>query len=444
MKRPTIIIVDDNKGALTALRLLLRPYFQQVVELSDPNQLLETLRVHPEAGCLLLDMNFHSAVNNGNEGLFWLSEVKKASPGLPVVLFTAYAEIDLAVEGMKAGAADFVTKPWDNARLLATLLRAADSQEKKTNTPQKEDSGMYWGQTPAMMKIRQVAERVAPTEANVLITGENGTGKEVLAQWIHAQSGRAKSSMVAVDMGAVAPTLFESELFGHVKGAFTGAGADRRGKLVEANGSTLFLDEVGNLPLEMQPKLLAALQSRRVTPLGANKAVDIDVRLISATNLNVEEATSHGTFREDLLYRLNTITLHLPALRDRQEDILPLAERFLREFAHRYSRECRALSKEAQQRLLSYHWPGNIRQMRHAIERAVIISDGATVEESAFDLPMTIKTPQQISSTTTLAEMEQRMILEAIDRCEGNLSAAANELGITRQTLYNKLKKIKG
>lgn len=433
-----ILVVDDNRGVLTALELLLPRRFEKVTAISSPDHIYEVINSdRPDA--VLLDMNFRSAVNNGNEGLYWLSEIKRVDPDIPVILMTAYAEIDLAVKGIKRGADDFVVKPWDNEKLISRIESVLTHKRKPVSTPDEE---MIWGVSTVMRELRALIEKIAPTDANILITGENGTGKEVLAREIHRLSRRASKNMLAIDMGAVTESLFESELFGHKKGAFTGAIADRKGKLAEASGGTILMDEIANLSLALQSKLLVALQSRKVTPVGGNTPVDIDIRLICATNADIEALVSDGRFREDLLYRINTIHVNLPPLRERRPDIEILAGRFMQEFAQRYNRQCTAISPEAVELLRSYPWPGNVRELRHAVEKAVIVGEGTSLLPSDFSLSaprQTVKT--QTSSESTLAEMERSMIGKAIADCHGNLSAAASRLGITRQTLYNKMRR---
>ena len=404
-----ILVVDDNRSVLSALQLLLKPVFSRIVTLPSPVTLPSALRQEPWQ-VLLLDMNFGAGVNNGGEGLYWLREVKRLCPALPVVLFTAYADIGLAVRGIKEGAADFVVKPWDNQRLIDTLTAAARPAGKAP--AKRQEPMMYWGESPAMQDLRRLVEKVAPTDANILITGENGTGKEMLARELHALSGRRDTEMVTVDMGALTPSLFESELFGHVRGAFTDAHADRPGKFEAAHRGTLFMDEIGNLPYPLQAKLLTALQRRSVVRVGSNTPVPVDIRLICATNRDLARMVTAGEFREDLLYRINTIHLEIPPLRERPEDIVPLARLFTARFGQRYGRPDISLSAEAEQKLLRHTWKGNVRELEHAIEKAVIISDGARVAPQAFQLA-----------------------------CAGNLSAVAAQLGISRQTLYNKMKK---
>lgn len=439
----TIIIVDDNKGVLTAVQLLLKNHFSKVITLSSPVSLSTVLREeNPEV--VLLDMNFTSGINNGNEGLFWLHEIKRQYRDLPVVLFTAYADIDLAVRGIKEGASDFVVKPWDNQKLLETLLNAAsqakDGKKKNRKKESSPVSAMYWGESSAMQQLRTLIEKVATTNANILITGENGTGKEMLAREIHALSPRSAESMISVDMGAITESLFESELFGHVKGSFTDAHADRTGKFEAADRSSLFLDEIGNLPFHLQAKLLTAIQQRSIVRVGSNQSIPVDIRLICATNRNLQEMVDKGLFREDLLYRINTIHVEIPPLRKRKEDIVPLAERFIARFCKQYDKASISLSPAACEKLTAAHaWYGNIRELEHSIEKAVIISDGETIPAEMFQLVQKTENPE--TETSTLEDMEKAMIRKALDKCGGNLSAVAAQLGITRQTLYNKMKK---
>ena len=444
-KSGNILIVDDNRGVLTALQLLLRPYFDKITTLSSPVTLPCTL--HEDTWqVVLLDMNFTSGINTGNEGLYWLREIKKQYPKLPVVLFTAYADIDLAVRGIKEGATDFIVKPWDNGKLVETLLNAAQntpaSEKKKKATAESATaaSSMYWGESPVMQQLRMLVEKVAVTDANILITGENGTGKEMLAREIHALSTRRRKEMISVDMGAITESLFESELFGHMKGSFTDAYADRPGKFEVADHSTLFLDEIGNLPYHLQAKLLTAIQRRSIVRVGSNTPVPIDIRLICATNRNLPEMADKGEFREDLLYRINTIHLEIPALRERQEDIIPLAERFIIRFCKQYGKPALRLDNAAREKLMQHPWSGNIRELEHAIEKAVIICDGAFLSAGLFQLQRRNEA-SEMPAASTLEDMEKQMIRRTLDKCGGNLSAVASQLGITRQTLYNKMKK---
>ena len=440
-KQKTIIIVDDNKGVLSTLKLLLKNHFENIIALPSPVTLLSAIR-QENPDVVLLDMNFTDALNSGNEGLYWLHEIKKIHPALPVVLFTAYADIDLAVRGIKEGATDFVVKPWDNTKLTETLLNACNRSDKsRKKKEERPSSTMYWGTSKAMLELRAIVEKVAETDANVLITGENGTGKEMLAREIHALSNRYRKDMVTVDMGAVTETLFESELFGHKKGAFTDAHADRPGKFEVAEGGTLFLDEIGNLPYRLQSKLLTVLQSRTVVRVGSNEPISVNIRLICATNGNLDEMVAQGKFREDLLYRINTIHVEIPPLRERKEDIIPLAELFVQRFAKQYDKGQMILSDTARRKLQMHPWYGNIRELEHAIEKAIIISEGGILTDAHFHFPKKSLSPEKESAIETLEDMELVMIRKAIDKCGGNLSAVAMQLGITRQTLYNKMKK---
>lgn len=440
----SILVVDDNKGVLTSLQYLLGDRFAHVICLSSPQGILPLLERQP-VDVVLLDMNFSAGLNSGGEGLFYLQEIKARHPHLPVVLFTAFADISLAVEGLKRGAADFVVKPYDNARLLQTLEEACatkDGTRPKRNTPTRNGTDMYWGTSAAMQQLRTQVERCSATDANILITGENGTGKEVLAREIHAASHRKDRPLVIVDMGAIAPTLFESELFGYAKGAFTDAKQDREGRFEAAQGGTLFLDEIGNLPLHLQAKLLTALQRKQIVRVGSNTPVNVDIRLICATNKDLPAMVDREEFREDLLYRINTIHLHLPALRERHEDILPLARRFLQHYAREYGRNTMDFSPEAADLLEKHPWPGNIRELQHTVERAVILGDGKLIQPEQLNLTLRATT----SETThlplrTLEETEREAVKQALDYCKGNFSLAASRLGISRQTLYNKIKR---
>lgn len=404
MKKGNILIVDDNKNVLSALRILLSDYFENIVLLTSPNTLMSELRdKNPDV--VLLDMNFSAGINSGNEGLFWLSEIKKADEELPVVLFTAYADIDLAVKALKGGATDFVVKPWDNAKLLATLqsaysLRQSRKEVKKLREKQsvlnrdiQKEEDICWGKSPAMQRLLTMIKKVAVTDANVLITGENGTGKELIAKMIHRYSPRAAETLIIVDMGAVTETLFESELFGHVKGAFTDAKADRSGKFEAADGGSLFLDEIGNLSYPLQAKLLSALQTRHITRVGSNKSISVDIRLISATNKNLFKSVKKGEFREDLLYRINTIHLEVPPLRERREDIPQLADFFLRRLARKYGKSDLKLGEKTLCKLESYAWPGNVRELEHAIEKAVILSDNQELQPNDFYMRTRMRLP---------------------------------------------------
>ncbi|MDR2805179.1 MAG: sigma-54 dependent transcriptional regulator [Dysgonamonadaceae bacterium] len=451
MKKGSILVVDDNKNVLTALRILLERYFETVTLLSSPHSMTAILRTQTP-DIVLLDMNFSAGVNTGNEGLFWLSEIRKYDAGLPVVLFTAYADIDLAVKALKQGAVDFIVKPWDNARLIATLQAAYSLREsrkevqrlRETQNVLQEELGkeqtVCWGVSEAMQQLRNLVQKVAKTDANILITGENGTGKEVIAREIHRLSRRNREALITVDMGAITESLFESELFGHVKGAFTDAKTDRTGKFEAANGGTLFLDEIGNLSFPLQAKLLSVLQSRQVVRVGGNRPLPIDIRLISASNRNLQTAVQSGGFREDLLYRINTIQIELPPLRERKDDIPLLAEFFLEKQAHKYQKTGgMRFSTAAIQKLKEYPWPGNIRELQHTIEKTVILSDNTELQASDFYLQKPLQ--DDLALEMTLERAEQILIRNALKRHKNNLSTTAAELGITRPTLYSKIKK---
>ena len=446
-KQGTILVVDDNKGILTAVQMLLGTCFEKVITISTPNKIKATL--HDEnIDVVLLDMNFSAGINTGNEGLFWLSEIKKEDASIQVVLFTAYADIDLAVRGIKEGAADFVVKPWDNAKLLETLktaynIRTANRKGISIATDKlvvSKESGMFWGESNAMQQLPSLIEKVARTEATIVVTGENGTGKEMLAREIHILSNRKKETLVPVDMGAITETLFESELFGHVKGAFTDARADRPGKFEVANKGTLFLDEIGNLSYHLQAKLLTALQRRSIVRVGSNTPIPVNIRLICATNRDLQEMVQKGDFREDLLYRINTIHVEIPPLRERPEDIVPLTEIFLSKYTKIYGKTAMCLSLDAKEKLKAQPWFGNIRELEHTIEKAVIIAERSVLDGNDFDFPRAKKKPVT-KEATTLEEMEYNMIKNAMDKYSGNLSLVASQLGISRQTLYNKIKR---
>ena len=453
-KQGILLVVDDNRNILTSLQYLLGEYFERVITIDSPVT-IPTLLNREAVDIVLLDMNFSSGINSGNEGLYWLREIKRLRPQIEVVLFTAYADINLAVTGIKEGAADFVVKPWENARLVQTLQEAysriveARKGKKKTAVPPvASDDGMYWGNSQAIRPLRMLVEKVSTTDANILITGENGTGKDMLAREIHRLSNRKEEPMIAVDMGAITESLFESELFGHVKGSFTDAHTDRIGRFEAADGGTLFLDEIANLPYHLQAKLLTAIQKRCFVKVGSNTQQPTNIRLICATNRNLEDMVRNGEFREDLLYRINTIHLHIPALRERKEDILPLAKRFLEQYARQYGRQVQAFSPEAARRLLEHPWYGNIRELQHTVEKAVILSDSDELRGDMLQLTSTTSGPEPVAGNAeaevpfhTLDEMERSMVKRAIDQCEGNLSQAAAMLGITRQTLYNKMKR---
>lgn len=446
METGTILIVDDNKSVLVSLELLLETVYNKILTASNPNQ-INSLLTTATVDVVILDMNFSSGINNGNEGLYWLNKIRTLSPSLPVIMLTAYGDVELAVKALKNGATDFLLKPWDNKLLLEKVKEAYRSKQSK-HTKQipkdkKEGFEMIVGHSPAMLQLMKVVTKVARTDANILITGENGTGKEMLAREIHRLSSRSSHSMLSVDMGAISESLFESELFGHERGAFTDAHESRPGKFEAANGSSLFLDEIGNLPLQLQGKLLTVLQNRKVMRVGSNKVIPVDIRLISATNKNIPEMVKQKEFREDLFYRINTIHLEIPSLRERGDDILFFIDIFLRRFATKYQRPDIRMHEHTIEKLKEYHWPGNIRELQHAIEKAVILCEGSSIRPKDILVKQTFHSQEAALTVQNLEEVERQAIATAIRQNHNNLTATAEQLGISRQTLYNKLKRFK-
>mgnify|MGYP003630763430 FL=1 len=451
MTEAKILVVDDTKSVLSALEILLQFEYKSVQTISNPN-LLSSFPNLVEIDIILLDMNFSAGVNTGNEGLYWLREIKKKAPHISVIMMTAYGAIELAVEALKEGATDFVLKPWNNERLLTTVKSAYElrkSQKEVQHLKQKENNlkqvinqnkNYIIGNSKALNSVLSLVQKVAKTDVNILVTGENGTGKELIARELHKSSARNNEVFISVDMGSISENLFESELFGHVKGSFTDAKEDRAGKFEAANGGTLFLDEIGNLSLQMQAKLLSVIQNRVVVRVGSNKTIAVDIRLICATNCNLDQMVADGLFREDLLYRINTIQIEVPALRDRDGDVLILSDFFLKKFAHKYGKSSLKINQSAQEKLMEYAWPGNVRELLHTMERAVILSEANVLKP--MDFLLETKTSFSVEDgPKTLEEMELIMITKALNENEGNYSAAAEQLGISRQTLYNKLKK---
>ncbi|PTD28076.1 sigma-54-dependent transcriptional regulator [Sphingomonas fennica] len=452
------LVVDDDEDILLAARLLLRQLFRDVVTTTSPEEALALMRAR-EPDVILLDANFARGATDGAEGFRWLGRMLEADPQAVIVLITAHGGVQVAVNAMKQGATDFVTKPWANERLLATVRTAAALRASRRETgvekaraaaiaaPPAGETPLL-GRSPAMAHVLSLIERAAPTDANVLILGENGTGKELVAREIHRRSRRADGVMLSVDLGAVADNLFDSELFGHVKGAFTDARADRIGRMQAADGGTLFLDEVGNLPLHLQPKLLTALEQRRVTPVGANRPVDIDVRVVAATNLAPDRLADEAVFRPDLLFRLNTVEIELPPLRRRREDIPLLLDNFLRFYARKYGAPERAVPADLLAELVAYDWPGNVRALRHAAERAVVLARGDSFAAADFPLPRA-SAPIRLSPAAApppaqdlnLERAERQMIERALKKHAYNISAAAAELGLTRGSLYRRMEK---
>ena len=448
------VIVDDDPDIALAARLALRAVFTEIVVLDRPDELLPLLATRaPDV--LLLDLNFERGATDGREGLALLARVVAADPDLAIVIITAHGGIGIAVEAIKRGATDFVSKPWSNERLAATVRTAAALRaERRTSTHERQRSVEVaapaaemplLGQSAAMQRVQSLIARAAPTEANVLILGENGTGKELVARELHRQSRRSALPMVSVDLGAVSETLFESELFGHAKGAFTDARAERIGRMQAANGSTLFLDEVGNLPLHLQPKLLTALEQRQVTPVGSNRAVAVDARIVAATNLAPDALADERRFRQDLLFRLNTVEIVLPPLRARRDDIPALLEHYLALYARKYGRAAKPLAVGVLDVLVAYDWPGNVRALRHAAERAVILAEGATLGLDDFPLPRrAAEAPPVVAAPLAdlnLDRQERAMVEHALRKHHFNISLAAAELGLSRAALYRRMEK---
>jgi two-component system, NtrC family, response regulator HydG len=446
-----ILVVDDDPDVLTAARVVLRQRYDHVQTEENPNRVV-TLLKQESFDVILLDMNFSAGRLTGNEGLFWLQQIITANPDQQVVMITAYGEIKIAVEAMKHGAADFIVKPWDNEKLEATVHAAYQHaiSKKELKTLKKRQTAFsklvndgsleVVGDSPAFKETLEMVEKVARTDASILLLGENGTGKELIARLIHKSSARADQPFVKVDVGSLSESLFESELFGYKKGAFTDAREDRTGRIELANDGTLFLDEIANLPLPLQVKVLSVLQNREVIPLGSSMPIPINVRLITATNIDIHNAVTSGTFRDDLLYRINTVEIMLPALRERKEDIPTLARYFAGVYSNKYRKDDKRLTAEAVLHLQNYSWPGNIRELQHAMERAVIMSD--QTELTKHDFPLTAKRSSSAKhEPLNLDEMEKKAIINAIQKHNGNLSSVAKELGVGRTTLYRKMTK---
>jgi DNA-binding NtrC family response regulator len=447
LKNASILIIDDDPDVLTAVRLLLKTEVKDVVTEKNP----ENIRWHlskDDFDIILLDMNFTSSINTGNEGLFWLKEIRKIKPDAAVIMITAYGDIDLAVRSLKEGAADFVVKQWHNEKLMSTIKEILKRKGTKTGAYSLSHTDSMvgkelLGESEAMQQIFYKIEKIAPTDANILILGENGTGKDLIAKAIHQQSLRAANPFVKVDVGALTETLFESELFGHKKGAFTDAREDRIGRFETANNGTLFLDEIGNIPLHLQAKLLSVLQNRQVTRLGSNEPIPIDIRLICATNVPLSELANESRFRKDLIYRINTVEITVPPLRKRDNDIILLARYFSKLYSKKYMKPVLELDTKAMEKLLNHHYPGNVRELQYIIERAVIMSDGDTLEAkdllfSPIESTMAAETE---TVETKLSDVEKNTILKVIEKHNGNITRAAKELGLTRTALYRRLSK---
>ncbi|HLO59166.1 MAG TPA: sigma-54 dependent transcriptional regulator [Bacteroidales bacterium] len=451
-KKGKILIIDDNEEILVALRLQLSGYFEKVVTEKKPD-VIPTLMNRENFDVIILDMNFKAGINTGNEGIYWMNRILAADPAVSVIFITAYAGIELAVKAIQQGAVDFIEKPWDDDKMLASVLKAWELRKSKQEITSLREKQQHLseklndqydslrGNSPAMEKIYRTIEKVAGTDANILILGENGTGKEILAREIHRLSARSKEVFIGVDMGSLAETLFESELFGHIKGAFTDARDDRPGRFEIATGGTLFLDEIGNLPLPMQSKLLAVLQNREVTRIGSNKPVSVDIRLISATNKKLFELSAQGMFREDLLYRINTIMLEIPPLRERKEDIPLFVDYFLKKYTLKYGKPGFNIEKQAMEKLIQYNWPGNIRELQHMTEKAVILGEGGKLHTEDFFFGANSRNRSSLSEILNLEELENEAIRRALEKHNGNITRAVAELGISRRALYYKMGK---
>ena len=446
LKKATVLIVDDDPDVLTAVKLLLKTEVQEVITEKNPEN-LNWLLQRNEVDIVLLDMNFNSAINTGNEGLYWLRKIKEWKPGVCIIMITAYGDIDLAVRSLKEGANDFIVKPWNNEKLIITIKELLDKKEgvKTVKASVKNTAGdtSILGESEVMQDIFYKVNKIAPTDANILLLGENGTGKDLMAKAIHERSLRAEKPFIKVDVGALTDTLFESELFGHKKGAYTDAREDRPGRFEDAHGGTLFLDEIGNISLQQQAKLLTVLQNRQVTRLGTNKPMDVDIRLICATNLPLYELANENRFRKDLIYRINTVEINMPPLRKRNEDIVILARHFAKLYAGKYLKPTVDFDAAALQKLKAYNNPGNVRELQYTIERAVIMADEPLLR--ADDLIFSIlETQADIivdDDNVPLSTMEKNAILRVIEKHNGNITRAAKELGLTRTALYRRLSK---
>jgi two-component system response regulator HydG len=448
-----ILIVDDDEDVLKAARLLLKRHSRSIHTEKDPEN-IPSLLMNDSYDVILLDMNFTRDVTSGQEGLHWLSQILKIDPAAVVIMITAFGDVNLAVTAVKHGATDFVLKPWQNEKLLATVFAGGSlrrtklevahlkSRQQQLSADLNQPFSEFIGASPAMQQVYDTILKVAKTEANVLILGENGTGKELVARSLHRNSPRGKEVFISVDMGAISESLFESELFGHIKGAFTDAGSDRAGRFEIASGGTLFLDEIANLSTPMQSKILRALEARQIIRLGSNRAVPIDIRLICATNSNILEMVGRNEFRQDLLYRINTVELHLPPLRERGEDLELLSEHFLKIYCKKYNKPLKRIGSKAVVKLKAYPWPGNVRELQHCMERVAILSDAEVLKPEDFLFPDARPDGDGlVFENYNLDLVEKEVIRKAIEKHQGNISQAANELGLTRASLYRRMEK---
>ena len=446
-----ILIVDDNEDVLFALNLLLEPYVEKVKVTTQPSRIAHFMQTF-EPDVILLDMNFRRDAISGEEGFDCLEQILGMDPEAVVLFMTAYADTEKAVRAIKAGATDFIPKPWEKEKLLATLSSAIKLRQSRREVKQLQarvealsgqdkEVPLMIGQSKEMQEVFMTIRRLSDTDANILILGENGTGKDLVARSLRFFSPRQQGPFITIDLGSVPESLFESELFGYEKGAFTDARKSKAGRMEVASGGTLFLDEIGNLSMAMQSKLLTAIEKKRITRLGSTKNIPIDVRFVCATNANIRQMIEEGNFRQDLLYRINTVEIQIPPLRERGEDVLLLADHFLKKYAHKYKKEIQGLTRETKQKLMRYQWPGNVRELQHAMERAVILSQSAWLRPNDFMLTPQSEKKNELEEVLNLEELELRAIKKALKRCAGNVSEAAELLGITRYALYRKMSK---
>jgi DNA-binding NtrC family response regulator len=447
-----ILIIDDDRDVLETARMFLKQEFSSIQLEEDPESIGDSIKIQ-DYDVILLDMNFRKGVNDGEEGFHWLEQILNIDPDAVVIMITAYGEVDLAVKAMKKGAIDFVTKPWKNQKLLATIhaslqLRRSRKEVAKLQMTREKLSGDldqhfsdFVGDSAAIKKVHDLIDRVSHTDADVLILGENGTGKEVVARAIHRRSARKNNVFISVDLGSISETLFESELFGYVKGAFTDARQDKPGRFEIADGGTLFLDEIGNLSMPLQAKLLTVIQQRKIQRLGATKETPVDFRLICATNMELHELVFEKKFRQDLLYRINTVEIRVPSLRERVEDLVPLTQYFLHRYGQKYKRNGLRIDKSVMNKLKKYSWPGNIRELQHAVERAVILTEGKTIASPELLINAGFSSRKKETTTLTMDEMEKQFIQESLQQHEGNVTNTARTLGMTRTALYRRMKK---
>lgn len=450
MKSAKILVIDDDDMVRLSLKMLLEQHFTSVTASAHPQQVFELLE-NEDYNVILLDMNFKPGATSGEEGLYWLRQIKNAAPALSILLMTAYAEVETAVEGLQQGALDFIVKPWLNEKLIATVQSSLDLNQEKRKVAFLEEQQQLINPSnlpeelltysPQMKEVYKIASKIAATDATILITGENGTGKEVLARQIHNMSDRAGKIFMSVDLGSLNENVFESELFGHLKGAFTDAKENRIGRIAAASGGTLFLDEIGNLTLSMQSKILTVLQRREIYPVGSNSPIDVDIRVICATNSNLQQMVKNGEFREDLLYRINTVSIPLPSLKERREDIGYLSGHFYKKFSNKYKKAFSSIEKSAIDLLNKYQWPGNVRELEHAIERAVIMAEDNYLSDKDFKFLSNEFSPSDIFDHLNLENLEAWAIRQSIKKHNGNISHAAEELGLSRGALYRRIEK---